>query len=105
MALIARLTHELGTSQEVGDLLAACEADDDLVGDPYSDTAVTLERLRHDYDRATCIPSSLVSEEAMLASSAQHNWAEARRNDDFSQFQPYLERVVALLRRRICSID
>ncbi|MDG2477686.1 MAG: carboxypeptidase M32 [Phycisphaerales bacterium] len=100
MALIARLTHELGTSQEVGDLLAACEADDDLVGDPYSDTAVTLERLRHDYDRATCIPSSLVSEEAMLASSAQHNWAEARRNDDFSQFQPYLERVVELLRRK-----
>ena len=100
LALLARMTHELATSDEVGDLLSECEQTADLTDDPTSDTAVTLQRLRHDYDRATRIPSSLVSEEALLGSQAQHHWAEARRNDDFTQFQPWLEQVVELLRRK-----
>ena len=100
LALLARMAHEKSTSKEVGDLLSECEADSELTGDATSDAAVTLARLRHDYERATCIPSSLVSEEAMLASQAQHHWAEARRDDDFTQFQPYLEQVVDLLRRK-----
>lgn len=100
LALLATLAHEQATSQEVGDLLAECEQSSDLTGDAASDTASTLQRLRHDYDRATRIPSELVSEEALLASQAQHHWAEARRSDDFALFQPYLEQVVALLRRK-----
>ncbi len=100
LALLAGLTHEKVTSKEVGDLLAECEQMAELTDEPASDSAVTLKRLRHDYDRATRIPPELVSEEAMLASQAQHHWAEARRNDDFTQFQPYLEQVVDLLRRK-----
>jgi len=100
LAVLARLAHDALTCEETGDLIAACEADGDLVGDPDGDTAVNLKRIRRDYDRGTCIPSSLVAEEAKLASQAQHNWAEARRNEDFSQFQPWLEQVVTLLRKK-----
>ncbi|MDP6987804.1 MAG: carboxypeptidase M32 [Phycisphaerales bacterium] len=100
LAVLARLAHEMATSEEVGDLLSACEQTSELTEDTASDTAVTLQRLRHDYDRATCISPELVSEEALLASQSQHHWAEARRNDDFTQFQPYLEQVVDLLRRK-----
>jgi len=100
LAVLARLAHEQFTSDEVGELLAACESNADLTGDPESDEAVTLKRIRRDFDRNTCLPSSLVAEEAKLASQAQHNWAEARRNQDFTQFQPWLEQVVELLRRK-----
>ena len=100
LAILARVAHERMTSSEVGDMIAACEASPDIVGDCDSDEAVTIQRLRKDYDRATCIPSALVAEEAQLASQAQHNWAEARRNNDFSQFQPWLEKVVTLLQHK-----
>ena len=100
LAVLARVAHERMTSSEVGDMIAACEASPDIVGDCDSDEAVTIQRLRKDYDRATCIPSALVAEEAQLASQAQHNWAEARRNNDFSQFQPWLEKVVTLLQHK-----
>ncbi len=100
LAALARIYHEQMTSAEVGDLIAACEACDDLTADDTSDTAATIRRLRTDYDRQTCIPVELVEEEAVLGSQSQHNWAEARRNADFSQFQPWLEKVVSLLQRK-----
>jgi carboxypeptidase Taq len=100
LAVLARVVHERFTSVEVGDMLAACEASPDIVGDPTSDEAVTIQRLRKDYDRSTCIPAELVAEEAELGSQSQYHWAEARRNSDFGQFEPWLDKVVTLLRHK-----
>ena len=100
ISVLARLAHEKLTCEDTGNLIAECEGIGDLVDDESSDTAVTIRRIRHDYDRATCIPAELVGEEAMLGSQAQHHWAEARRDADFSQFEPWLTKVVDLLRRK-----
>lgn len=100
LAQIARLSHEMYTNPEIGDLLAECEDDADLTGDPRSVEAVNLREIRRDYDRRTRLPASLVEEEARLASKGQHVWAKARKASDFEAFRPTLEKVVDLLKRK-----
>jgi len=100
LALLARLEHEMSTSQRVGDWLAACESDSNVMGDPLSDAAVNVREIRRSYDRQTKLPTALVEEIAMAASIGQHEWAEARKASNFKQFQPHLQRIVQLLRRK-----
>lgn len=100
MAQIARLSHEMVTSPRVGELLDACESDSTIMKDPRSMAAVNVRETRHEYDRKTKLPAELVEEEARLASVAQMVWREARKESNFKKFQPYLEQVVELLRRK-----
>lgn len=100
LAQLARMTHELYTSPKLGDLLTECETDANLTAEPYSAETANIREIRHEYDRRTKLPASLVEEEASLASYSQAVWAEARRNNDFAKFQPYLEKGVELLQRK-----
>lgn len=100
MAQLARMSHELATSPRIGELLEACESDSSLMKDPTSVAAVNVREIRHEYDRKTKLPASLVEEEAKLASLGQHTWREARAESNFKKFQPLLEQIVNLLRRK-----
>ncbi len=100
MALMASLHHRMATDARIADLLAACEEDSDLVGEPESVTAVNLREIRRQYERKRKLPESLVEELAQVTSIAQHEWAEARKASDFARFRPWLERVIALTRRK-----
>lgn len=94
--LLATLTHERKTSPRIGDLLATCEAA--KPADP--DTAANLREMRRDYHLATKLPGELVAELAKTTSLAQDAWKEARKNSDFAHFAPWLEKVMALTRRK-----
>lgn len=96
MAQLAKLTHQMKTDQRVGEWLGACESDAALVGDSLSESAVNLRELRRDYDKATKLPSTLVVEMAQTTSQAKHEWAEARKVNDYSRFKPWLAKVVDL---------
>jgi carboxypeptidase Taq len=100
LAQLASLHHRQLTSPRIGELLAACEADAELMSDPQSPAAVNVRELRRDYDRRTRLPGELVEELAQVTSLAQHEWAEARRDSDFARFRPWLEKVVELTRRK-----
>ena len=100
LSLLARLSHEMLTSNRMADLLGACESDADLMADKDSPAAVNVRELRHDFDRATKLPGELVAEEAELASLGQHVWQEARKKNDYASFAPTLKRIVDLLRRK-----
>ena len=100
IAVASRLFHEMKTSSQGNDLLQACEEDSNLMANPLSAEAVNVREIRHAYDRATKLPTSLVEEEAMLASRGQSAWAEARKNNDFKEFQPWLEKIVSLLQKK-----
>ncbi|MAI66911.1 MAG: carboxypeptidase M32 [Phycisphaerae bacterium] len=100
ISLTSRLHHEMVTDIKINDLLNACEEDNDLVGDASSETAANIREIRHGYDRATKLPTKLVEEEAMLSSRGQSAWAEARKNNNFKDFQPWLEKIVNLLQRK-----
>jgi carboxypeptidase Taq len=98
LSLIARLAHERLASSEVGELLSACEDTMDVDADTVE--AANVRAIRHDHDRAVRLPSSLVEEIAATASTAQHEWAEARSASDFGRFRPWLEKTVDLSRRK-----
>lgn len=98
LAQLARITHGMATDPRVGELLGTCEEDPELTADPYSDAAANLREIRRTYDRATKLPSELVSEMAETRSVAKHEWAAARKNSDFSRFRPWLEKNLRLAR-------
>ncbi len=97
-ALISGLHHDSLTSPKIGELLAKCEADAGLKSDAM--TAANLLEMRRDYDLATKIPTDLVAELARTGSLAQEAWKEARQNNDFPKFAPWLEKMIALTRKK-----
>ena len=100
LAQLARMTHEMLTDPKVGELLAECEADDQWRVDPLDVPAVNLREIRRAYDRATALPCSLVEQLARTSAIARAEWGEARRDDDFAHFRPWLEKLVDLIRQR-----
>jgi carboxypeptidase Taq len=99
-ALVSALVHERATAPAVGELIAACEADRALVADPDSESAADIREMRRDYDLATRVPTDLVAEIARTATLSQQAWKEARQKSDFPAFAPWLEKMIALSRRK-----
>ena len=99
-SMLASLVHERRTSPRIGELIAACESDKSLTGDPASPTAAMVLEFRRDYDLATKLPGDLVAEIARTGSHAQEVWKEARAKSDFAMFAPWLEKMMALARRK-----
>ena len=96
-ALLSSLLHQRRTSPAIGELIARCEADAELLAD--ADAAANLRNLRRDYDRATRLPTELVREMAEVSTLSMHTWREAREKSDFDAFAPWLERLVGINRR------
>jgi len=97
LATLSAIAHRYFTSEEMGRLLAELtEAADQL--DP--DDAKLVAETHHDYERATKLPESFVQEFALVQSAAYEAWANAREEDDFPAFQPHLEKILDLLRRK-----
>ena len=98
VATLGTLSHQMFTSDEVGKLLdelhsegAALSADDEAM----------VRVAKRDYDKATRVPSSFVSEIAVVSTQAHEAWVEARRKSDFSIFRPHLEKVVELTHKYV----
>lgn len=104
LALLARLRHETFTHPRVGELIAECEADPLMDRAPQSDPAANVRVLRREYDLATRQPAALVAEIARVGGMAAHEWAQARRENDFARFEPWLAQMVALLREKAACI-
>jgi carboxypeptidase Taq len=97
-AMIAGLMHERATSRKLGDLINACEDDKNLTSDPA--TAANLREIRRDFDKETKLPTELVEELAKHGSLSQDIWKHAREKSDFKMFQPALEKMMELQRRK-----
>lgn len=97
-SMLAEIVHARSTDARVGDLIAKCEADTDLMSDGA--TAANIREMRRDFDKATKLPSALVAELAETGSKSQHVWKEARAKNDFAMFRPWLEKMVVLAKRK-----
>ena len=102
LAILARMVAERDQSATRGELIAACEADSELLSDPVN--AGVVREARRDYERAVRVPPRLVEELTKTSSIAKHEWAQARANSDFKRFQPWLEKLVALLREQAACL-
>ena len=59
---------------------------------------MNVREIRREFDKERRMPRRLVEEWARVTAVAQQRWAEARRNDDFASFAPWLERIFTLAR-------
>lgn len=92
LATLSRVSHEMLTSRDTGDLLSSLNGD-------LSDTDAAMARVaKRDYERATKLPAKLVSDISRETSLAQPAWQKAREEADWETFAPHLERIVALQR-------
>ena len=103
VATVARIAHEMLTSDETARLLEA--AADEVDGLPDDSDEASLVRVaRHDYAEQSRLPADLVAAFKRDIRLAQAVWAEARANNDFAAFQPALERIVALTLERAARL-
>ena len=93
MATLSELHHELASEKDIEPLLQQLETDWDQLS-PQEQAIV--KHTRKDYDRATRLPAEYVTEKAKLDSEAYHAWVQARENDDFTAFAPFLKRHVEM---------
>jgi carboxypeptidase Taq len=93
LATLDRISHELATSDEVGEWL------EELEGSELDEIDRDIVRVaRRDFERQRSVPAELVGERAQAAAAGQAAWQSARANADFAAFAPALARNVDLAR-------
>ena len=65
-----------------------------------SDSAVVIRRLKRQRDKKVKLPQSLVEELTRTTVLGQLAWQEARKQNDFPKFRPFLEKMIALKNSR-----
>jgi carboxypeptidase Taq len=93
LATLKSLHHELLTSPEVGDLLAAAE------GESLDDwQRANLAEMRRDWIHAAAVPAQLVEDLSRAGSACEMIWRKARQAADFAAVKPALAEVLRLTR-------
>ncbi len=100
-ARLAKLAHERLTDPAVGGWL---EALSDLQ-DPTPEQRACVRNLGRDYRRATRVSSDLVGDLVQGATQGFESWIQARKEKSFATFEPALQNLVDLTRRRCDAID
>lgn len=102
LTTLSRLSHELFTGDQTARLLDDAEAEASAL--PYdSDDASYVRVVSEDYAEATRLPTEYVTELQHTVGVAHEYWADARKNNDFTHFQPILEKLIDL-KRRECDL-
>lgn len=103
LSLLAGVAHEWSVNPRIGELLDQLD-DSELNDAPDSDSFVNLREIRRSYDRARKLPQKLVEEISRVTAIAQQHWAEARAENNFSRFSPWLNQIISLKRDEASAI-
>lgn len=94
---LARMAQERFTSPATLALIEAAEKE--IAAGAYDEFQVqAVAQARQAYEISRRMPLDLVSELNALKTVSQQVWTEARKQDDFQSFAPYLEKMVRLNR-------
>jgi carboxypeptidase Taq len=97
LALMASLSHQERTSKNYEQTLKKLiDLDSGEILDKNLPTHLqaSIREWRRDFLKATSLPNVFVQEFARLASESTAAWAEARKQNRFSDFAPYLEKII-----------
>ncbi|GAA0535129.1 carboxypeptidase M32 [Halorubrum ejinorense] len=100
LSALSSVHHDMVTDDETGELLEEL-ADADLT----DEQAAVVREIRREYERSDAVPVELVEEISETGSEALQAWEEAKAEDDFDEFAPYLEKHVELKREYAEHID
>lgn len=82
--------YRIMTGREMEEAIAACEKETDL-----SETEKAIVReARESREEIACIPSKEYRDNAQLVAESARIWSDAKKNKDFDEFVPTLEKVV-----------
>jgi carboxypeptidase Taq len=99
LSTLRRLAHEALTSEKTLALLE--KAAEVIREEPPNDLLVRLiETVREDYEKARRVPAELIAELARTESDAREAWKQARQENHYAAFAPYLDRLLALNREK-----
>ncbi|HIL72430.1 MAG TPA: carboxypeptidase M32, partial [Verrucomicrobia bacterium] len=92
---LSDLIHRESIHPQVDDWLNALEQDPNAL---TTEQQCVVQEARRNFDRAVKLPSAFVARRAEHQSRAYHAWVEARKNDDFVSFAPFLKTQLELAR-------
>lgn len=102
LGLISEELYKIRTSKEFTDLV------DDLFENKEQlekDFAHEIELIKEDIDQTKKIPMNELIEYQKTLNAAQVKWEEAKHKNDFSIFEPYLEKIVQYKRKEIKYLE
>ena len=95
LATLRRIIHAMFISDETGELIEA--ADSEVMDLPYDSNEASLIRyLKKSYADSRKLPVEFVAKMSEITGQALPVWKEARANNDFLSFQPWLDQVIEL---------
>ena len=97
LATLERIRHDKFVSGHTGHLLEAAEGALNGAG-PDSDDTRLVAVTRRRWEKARRVPTELAGEMARADSIGQEVWIQARAENDFAAFAPYLARNIELAR-------
>ncbi|MFC4597974.1 carboxypeptidase M32 [Cohnella hongkongensis] len=93
-------TFKLSTSAEMGELLEELNKPELKASLGVIDRRL-VEETTKEFERNRRIPPDMYREYVVLTSQSESAWEEAKENNDFAGFVPYLEKIVDYTRRFI----
>ncbi|MGV7221305.1 MAG: carboxypeptidase M32 [Nitrospinales bacterium] len=103
ISTLAGIHHEKSTHPVVGELLEKFSSSDISEFNDFEKT--NISEAQWAYDRSVRVPEDLVKEIAELGSRGHMIWIQARKDDQFSDFAPVLEKFIKLIKKRSDYID
>ena len=87
------LRHETATAPQIGDWIAKAESED-----LSDDQKLAVREFKRVYTNATCLPDDFVVRKSQAEIRSEQLWRDLRAKNDWANFAPALEGVVALAR-------
>jgi carboxypeptidase Taq len=100
LSTLSSIRHDVLTDEATGDLLDAA-ADESLDDEQQA----VVREVRHEYERASQVPESLVEDISRTTTEAQEVWQAAKADSDFEQFAPTLQEIRDLQVERADHVD
>ena len=91
MEILSKITYELQTSPDVGEMLEMLEKNLDALTDVQKRQ---VEVIRKGYDQIFRIPAEEYVAYSVLTNDAGAVWEKAKNENDFASFAPYLQKIV-----------
>lgn len=100
IGLLEKKIHSLSSNEKIESVLDSLDGNDKNLDD--AQRALIRIRARH-FEKSRKLSSEFVQKFSTLTSEAQQKWAQARSDNDFAIFEPYLTQIVDLVKEKADS--
>jgi carboxypeptidase Taq len=96
-SVLSTILHQKITASDLGIILQDLSATPEGLS-PFDLSLIRV--MKREYDKNTRLPEKFVADFSRLTSEALPVWVEARKKNDFGNFQPLLERIINMCREK-----